>query len=462
MRPNESSHPAFFLLPDSMPPLDGPERIALHSFFRLICETNQLKITELAEIAGPDLYGGTGRRATNIVMDMEAVNAGRGQSERMAKFIEAATGFSKGLNLTMHEIDAIPGMNHLVYAQHGRWCAACFQDDADNGTLVYERLLWNIRLVSCCRIHMTPLSNSCPKCGRERKALLFGREVSGYCHSCFHWLGHREICERPHSDWWRYSVWVSQSFADLLTGRIEVDGDVRRNFAVSLRAVCDMHHKGVMLHLAKHIRRASSQLSTWLEQRIRISWEVLVCISYVYQIPVLDLLNGDVPQLWLLPHPRVLPLEVKGKHPVPRRARRKRKTANEIKSYLENVISGAFDDVVTLQGAADRFGVDAREFYAFALEETRRASRVLAERRRAQAQRKKADDELRLKAAVVEIVDALIASKSRPTRELVVAETKRRGFVIGWPRLSLINTLMRERIAKRAATHDAESKASCR
>ena len=63
------------------------------------------------------------------------------------------------------------------------WCPACYQEWQRPGEIVYEPLLWAMRLVTICPKHHRPLEKNCPCCRRPLVPLaVFSRP--GYCSTC--------------------------------------------------------------------------------------------------------------------------------------------------------------------------------------------------------------------------------------------------------------------------------------
>lgn len=53
----------------------------------------------------------------------------------------------------------------LLRRKRRAWCPSCYHEDQKSG-LVYERLLWAIKLVDVCPFHFRPLEEHCPLCRR--------------------------------------------------------------------------------------------------------------------------------------------------------------------------------------------------------------------------------------------------------------------------------------------------------
>lgn len=68
------------------------------------------------------------------------------------------------------------------------WCSSCYMDDLSNKRMIYERLIWNFKLVNFCTKHNHYLSLRCPFCNKANPTLT-RKSRPGYCSICEKWLG---------------------------------------------------------------------------------------------------------------------------------------------------------------------------------------------------------------------------------------------------------------------------------
>ncbi len=66
---------------------------------------------------------------------------------------------------------------------HRAWCERCFEEDTASGSVIYDRLLWNITFVLRCPFHKVLLRSHCPSCGEVQ--LGSRTELGpGFCNGC--------------------------------------------------------------------------------------------------------------------------------------------------------------------------------------------------------------------------------------------------------------------------------------
>ena len=419
------------LLPPVMAPLVGPQRVALHSFFRILCEANQLLVNDVVSELCVPLFGASPKRSRRMIKELKAIDAGSVQSERLVKFLEEATGLGELRLLTLHQLACLSGMSPLVTGPFRRWCPHCYFEDVSSGMPAYDRLLWSIELVRVCPVHSAPLQSRCHGCGQERAPYLFGRDISGFCPRCRTWLGRRPQIRRPvEDDQRRHAKWVAQSFAQVLDSPPVQGVDVGQHIRTSVRALAELHHDGAYAPLARQIGRNKSVIATWLAGKSRPYWDSICDISYVYQQPLEQLLCGVVEQI-TLSEPLVLPSAAYPRQGVRRKSPSIR-DPNELAAFVQKAAQGGYSSVKSVDQAAKRLGVNVRELYRVAKVATTAAAEVMKARREADREKAKFDRQQGIREELERLGRDMARGQHKPTRRLLCQEMERRGWLIRW------------------------------
>jgi hypothetical protein len=435
------------LLPALMPPLIGPQRVALHSFFRILCEANQLLVNDVVSELSVPLFGASPTRSRRLVKNLKAIDSGSVQSDRLVRFLERATGLGELGSLTLHQLSCLPEVSPLVTGPFRRWCPHCYFDDVSSGMQAYDRLLWSIDLVRVCPVHSAPLESRCRGCGKERAPYLFGRDISGFCPRCRAWLGLRlQGPQAPKDDQARHALWIAQSLAQVLDSPPTQDVDAGQNIRTSVLALAKLHHGGAYASLARQIGRNKSVIATWLAGKARPYWDAVCDISYVYQQPLGQLLCGVVEQI-ALADPLILPTAAR-----PRQGVRRKSPSTldplELEAFMQRVANGAYDSVKSVEQAAKRLGINVRELYRLADAATKAAAKALKARR--EAGRKKAKQDR--KRGILEELERLgceLAASQRPvTRRLLSEAMEQRGRPIRWKESAECLALLNQHVSR--------------
>lgn len=99
--------------------------------------------------------------------------------------------------------------------QYRAWCPLCFDDWRCSNQPVYEPLLWSIREVLVCPVHVTLLEDRCAHCGREVH-VISAKSRPGHCCRCGCWLGGRQGTPDTSSDG-RVKIAVAEGIGELLS-----------------------------------------------------------------------------------------------------------------------------------------------------------------------------------------------------------------------------------------------------
>jgi len=184
--------------------------------------------------------------------------------------------------------------------EHPAWCPSCFSDWRASGHLLYQPLLWMIRIVTVCPRHRTPLSNQCPRCQRSQLVFTSIKTQPGECTSCARWLGkeasipsNQEVSEEFMS--WQEWIWATlkELQATSLTSGMLTWEPFFRHLATYLK-----EQKGYS-RLAQATGIDRTVLYRWVDpdDAYNPTLETILKFCYVCQITPLQVMNGQLAQL---------------------------------------------------------------------------------------------------------------------------------------------------------------------
>lgn len=137
------SSPRLFA-PPNLPPLRGPERVALLSLIRFVCEANHLAVSDVIFDLKVPMRHSCRLRSRGIFKGMNLVNQGAQGSERVVCKLFELTGIDGLEQTTLHELINLKGIARLSVKPRRAWCPYCYLDDISSGRSAYERLLWSM------------------------------------------------------------------------------------------------------------------------------------------------------------------------------------------------------------------------------------------------------------------------------------------------------------------------------
>lgn len=412
-------------------------REGLHSYFRRLCEYNYLKNnTVIAEIMDP-FYTNKWFVDRKMRIPVYLINSGGEFSERFASRLRKISNLSNIQSFTLEKLYRMQGVSCMPLEKGRQWCPQCYKEDLDKLHGPYDRLIWSISDVKICTEHNCYLESRCRTCGKSKLPWLLGNDISGFCSNCFSWLGGRGneflLNRDEHSC---YMSWAAKSWESLLDSDGQVPTDVSKNIRLSIQELVGRHFEGKYSWFAKAIDRNKSVVVNWKSYNNRPKWEILMDISYVFQVPIIDLLSAD-PAGISLSSTRTLPSFRKS----PTRKRPEKLDLKKASNLISGVSEGKIPGCTTLEAVAKRLKTDTRTLRNKFPEEVRELSAVLKKRRALERTRKKQAREGELRKLVPMAVHNLLECEGKVTRRGLEHEMTRLGLPILWSESPLIREI---------------------
>lgn len=180
----------------------------------------------------------------------------------------------------------------FLFRRRRAWCPQCYEADRETGT-VYERLLWALRGVTVCPVHVAPLEEKCPFC---HKALppLAAHSRPGYCSSCGSWLGRQAGRPRLHANRGEpdYELYVATTAGELLASCSTAGRLSRARFSANLRICIDRLVSGNTKAFAELTRASRGAVQSWVTGMMRPRLDVLIRVCFHAGIPAGALLTS--------------------------------------------------------------------------------------------------------------------------------------------------------------------------
>jgi TniQ protein len=173
------------------------------------------------------------------------------------------------------------------------WCPSCYQDDQG---LVYERLLWAIRIVTVCPFHLRPLEERCPFCNRQQPALAVSSKP-GFCSACRNWLGESSSktsansASRTHGNF-RNELHQASAVGEILAATSAAGSVPAASFRRNLRICIRRLAAGNTAAFARRTQMTKSPVPSWLHAAMhpRLDMVLRLC-SHLHISPATMLMN---------------------------------------------------------------------------------------------------------------------------------------------------------------------------
>lgn len=265
------------------------------------------------------------------------------------------------------------------------------------------------------------------------------RSMMGLCWRCRGWLGGKpspiDESRDGHS---QYLLWTARSFSDLLESPVAISatGGPRRVIS-SLSA---FHFDGVNAWFAKAIDRNKSVVATWLTENGNPNWRALCDISYVFHLPLQDLISGDTDGV-LVSSIRPLPLSIASR---PAKKRPQSLDIEQVRAFFEQVKKGQHPGIFTMADVARRLNTFPRELRRVASEESMILSKALLARRLARSEQRASDRRASLMELLRKTLRRMAEEGVAPTRRAVEAALQLTGQRIQRSEVPLIKAILDE------------------
>lgn len=152
------------------------------------------------------------------VYESERWNSINSSAVTMVKALEILTGIEDLSPLTLIGWSEVLSY-HALMRKKRAWCPKCFEYWKNQGSIIYEPLLWKIRVVEICPYHLIRLEEICPFCKKMPTQLSANSRV-GYCSRCYTWLGNKcqeaQLIENSNKLNVDYDLWVAKSLGNII------------------------------------------------------------------------------------------------------------------------------------------------------------------------------------------------------------------------------------------------------
>lgn len=178
---------------------------------------------------------------------------------------------------------------------HKKWCPVCLEQWKEEGSELYEPLLWGLKDVNICLIHKIALVQNCSHCNQQIN-LIHTKANIGFCPHCDTWLGKKlssdiELCAEETS----YDFYCAYSIANLfVTTYQRLELPKKENISQSIKAIITKEYYGSIAKFSDFIHISGSSVSEWCNNLHHPSLAQQLLISYNFGIPFINFTDGNI------------------------------------------------------------------------------------------------------------------------------------------------------------------------
>jgi hypothetical protein len=251
-------------------------------------------------LIGRELFGKPGGiKPINVGLVSYAINGVGGGAKRWVQALESVTSRADLRYLTLLPFKRLFPQPFLLRPVRA-WCPPCYQMMVTQGGLVYEPLLWCLKLVEVCPRHHRLLTDKCPHCLRSLRPLTAASRP-GSCSRCGLWLGstiNQTVLPAPDAAPTKYLLWLAESIGELLASAPQINPERLRDRArEALVAYANAFTEGNRTAVADMAGCGRGVFYSWFkgDQVPRI--DTLLRTWYQLKLPVACLVDDACPGL---------------------------------------------------------------------------------------------------------------------------------------------------------------------
>lgn len=276
------------------------------------------------------------------------INGNSIAAEQFSTMLNELTGNTNLQELTLLRFaKAIPqrGLLRTVKA----WCPECYEEmKHSKSSIVYDPLIWSIRVVSICRKHRLILNELCPGC--KRTNLMIDRRSSpGVCSHCNVWLGEAKSEKTDECDY------ESLSKAKMVERLLESQHIPNKDGVItSLRRIVIQENSNIA-GVARKLSVPKTTFWTWYKGRNLPPLAEVLRICNKYGINIVDFYSGHLND----DHSPVIFAKRKKKLNIKLTTR----PLIEVKKSAENLVMESTNGYMHVQAMADEIGCNKKTLY---------------------------------------------------------------------------------------------------
>lgn len=231
------------------------------------------------------------------------------------------------------------------------WCPACYEQWQQTGKVIYDPLLWNLRMVTVCLHHQRRLQFHCPHPDCQKSLPLITPRGSmaccPYCERGLATLSSENLADnQPFQEAeWRWQQWVSNAVGELIaTAPTLSEPPAQERIAAVISACVQQMEQGQMQPLARLLAVPYSRLRTW-RQGGATRIDLLLDFCYRLDVSPLHFLVGPIDDIML-----------KTRQLVIAKAAQQSSDIDRLGAALELILNQAEDPPPRLQDVTTRLG----------------------------------------------------------------------------------------------------------
>ena len=194
--------------------------------------------------------------------------------------------------LTLASIKEVVPLRYLL-KNYLSWCPVCYEEQFNNGNVIYNLLLWNLEMVNICSIHKCKLETECYLCHKSTP-ILHRKSQNGYCPYCNTWLGAEANFNRR-SDENDFDYKITLLAEQIIKHKEQIKISASKQQVIrNLNYLVDIYTEGNMQEFARKLNLAKTTLWDWCNGKALPPLSRVLEICYLFDMSPVSFYIEDV------------------------------------------------------------------------------------------------------------------------------------------------------------------------
>jgi hypothetical protein len=292
--------------------------------------------------------------------------------------------------------------NRRLLREHRAWCPLCLEENSKWKGIIFEPLIWQVKLINKCPKHNVNLLETCLLCNKKN-GVLTQLHRNGYCQKCNKplWIKNSNTTDRQDGQW---DNWVNDNISELLENHVNLVSMHSNNMPEIIRWLINNSQTGNIERFAEYFKLNISGVHKWLSGETIPRFDTMLKLTYFFNVSIFDLLFRDLDTIKVqkLNYEAISVFEVKSRRQI---------NSSEIKNQLNMVLLQNEEPPPSLSEVSKRIQFPVSLLYRHA----RDISKQISERYIKYRNNKKEEKDLLLISEVLKITNEIYSTGIYPS-----------------------------------------------
>lgn len=178
------------------------------------------------------------------------------------------------------------------------WCPMCYEYWRVINQVLYDPLIWSLKVITMCPYHRQSLLQRCPHCSQTSRLLTSHSLPAGYCSKCGKWLGKisvaQDFVEALSEDELKWQCWVFDNVGELITKTPDLSSIHKTRIKLVVSAYVKYVCSGNINAFCRLTQQPDSTVHNWYSGKSVPQLAQLLQVCYSLQISLWNFLTQPI------------------------------------------------------------------------------------------------------------------------------------------------------------------------